>query len=262
MKRKRSAKLRQTQIRQAVVTENPAPVLLPTDTELPSGEDNADRSRLQPERSWQKATSPKPVMFFAPLLPNGHTPAVPTNRDTRRTMEVQQAIKEVEALYRAITGTDLPAIHGPVHPIPPERDPEQYVQDRLSELLEAARRLTGRASPTLGYATWMPRIDALETAEEWRIDLEVPRVLAKDLSVVLREGYLLVRGRRTEHEGINLRWSEIPRGTFVRTLPIPGGVDGGRVTATLQSGILTIRLPKGQTKTSGERSIPIETPAV
>lgn len=179
----------------------------------------------------------------------------------RKTMEVQQAIKEVEALYRAITGTDLPNIPGPVHPIPPERDPEQYVQDRLNELLEAARRLTGRASPVLGYATWMPRIDALETADEWRIDMEVPRVLAKDLSVVLRDGYLVVRGRRLDHEGIHLRWSEIPRGAFVRTLPIPSGVDGGRVTAKLLAGILTIRLPKGQAGTSGERTITVETAA-
>lgn len=259
MKRKRSGRPRRAQ--GALSAEGSARVILPADTEKPAGDDNADRSCSQPERPRQRATSPTPLMFFAPLLPNGHMPAVPTNRDTRRTMEVQQAIKEVEALYRAITGTDLPAIHGPVHPIPPERDPEQYVQDRLSELLEAARRLTGRASPALGYATWMPRIDALETVEEWRIDLEVPRVLAKDLSVVLREGYLVVRGRRTEHEGINLRWSEIPRGTFVRTLPIPGGVDGGRVTAALSSGILTIRLPKGQAKTNGERSIPVETPS-
>lgn len=261
MKRRRSGNGRRRQAAQSSGNSEPLDVLLPTDTENASGDDNADRSRSEPQRLQRRDASSTQVMFFAPPLLDGNTPAVPTSRDTRRTMEVQQAIKEVEALYRAITGTDLPAIHGPVHPIPPERDPEQYVQDRLSELLEAARRLTGRASPTLGYATWMPRIDALETADEWRIDLEVPRVLAKDLSVVLREGYLVIRGRRTEHEGINLRWSEIPRGAFVRTLPIPGGVDGGRVTAMLHAGILTIRLPKGQAGTNGERSIPVETPS-
>lgn len=174
-------------------------------------------------------------------------------------MEVQQAIKEVEALYRAITGTDLPAIHGPVHPIPPERDPEQYVQDRLTELLETARRITGRASPGLGYTGWMPRIDAIEAETEWRIDMEIPRVRAKDLSVVVRDGYLIVRGRRPDHEGVSLRWSEIPRGGFVRTLPIPTGVDGARVTAALREGILTVRLPKGSAGTHGERTIAIET---
>lgn len=232
-------------------------LLLPSDTENDKDNDNAGRSRSELQQPMGREPSRNQLTVSQTNI--RHTPAVPMSRDTRRTMEVQQAIKEVEALYRAITGTDLPATLSPVHPIPPERDPEQYVQDRLSELLEAARRLTGRASPALGYATWMPRIDALESAEEWRIDLEVPRVVAKDLSVVLRDGYLIIRGRRPEHEGINLRWSEIPRGAFVRTLPIPGGVDGGRVTAILNGGILTIRLPKGQAGTNGERTIPIET---
>lgn len=234
---------------------------LTPDSTSHSGDDNADRFRTRLPLREDETPNPPVFPFFNPPRQDAHTPAVPMSRNMRRTMEVQQAIKEVEALYRAITGTDLPTIHGPVHPIPPERDPEQYVQDRLNELLEAARRLTGRASPVLGYATWMPRIDALETADEWRIDLEVPRVLAKDLSVVLRDGYLVIRGRRTEHEGINLRWSEIPRGAFVRTLPIPSGVDGGRVTAKLLAGILTIRLPKGQAGTSGERTISVETAA-
>jgi len=261
MKRKRSLRGRSRSNAPEIADASAQELNLPPDTTRTSGDDNADRSYTGLPHHENDASSPAKAQFFIPPRKDAHTPAAPMSREMRRTMEVQQAIKEVEALYRAITGTDLPTIHGPVHPIPPERDPEQYVQDRLNELLEAARRLTGRASPVLGYATWMPRIDALETADEWRIDLEVPRVLAKDLSVVLRDGYLVVRGRRTDHEGINLRWSEIPRGAFVRTLPIPNGVDGGRVTAKLLAGILTIRLPKGQAGTSGERTISVETAA-
>lgn len=260
MKRKRHLRARSRK-KPLFIFDAPGQKLnLQADSVHRSGDDNADRQSTRLPLHDDERVGPQTVSYFVPQH-DAHTPAVPTSREMRKTMEVQQAIKEVEALYRAITGTDLPNIPGPVHPIPPERDPEQYVQDRLNELLEAARRLTGRASPVLGYATWMPRIDALETADEWRIDMEVPRVLAKDLSVVLRDGYLVVRGRRLDHEGIHLRWSEIPRGAFVRTLPIPSGVDGGRVTAKLLAGILTIRLPKGQAGTTGERTITVETAA-
>ena len=172
-------------------------------------------------------------------------------------MELDQAIQEVGTLYRALTGADIPPSPEPVQRIP-ERNPEEYVRRRFDELVAAARRLTDRAPPgAVGYPRFCPRMDALETADEYRVEIELPGVGARDVAIRLKGDCLVVEGSRAPREGAEVRWAEIARGRFHRSIQLPAGIDAARSEADLRDGVLVVRLPKGQTAGGVERRIEV-----
>jgi HSP20 family molecular chaperone IbpA len=174
-------------------------------------------------------------------------------------MQAAQALEEVGRLYRAITGTELPESRDPAHPIPHDREPEDYTQGRLNALFDAGCALFGYGLyGHTGHSGWMPRINAVETHDEWRLEVEVAGVPVTDLSANLCAGTLTIRGRRTHGEGGALRRSEIPNGPFTVRLRLPPGVDGNRSQARLRDGMLVVRLPKGEGYANGERTIGID----
>src|SRR6185436_4549484 len=116
-------------------------------------------------------------------------------------MQAAQALEEVGRLYRSITGTELPQGREPTHPLPHDREPEDYIQGRLNALFDAGCALFGYGLyGQTGHSGWTPRIDAVETREEWRIEIEVPGVPAADLSANLCAGVITVRGRRAQSD--------------------------------------------------------------
>jgi HSP20 family molecular chaperone IbpA len=174
-------------------------------------------------------------------------------------MQVEQALEEVGRLYRAVTATELPEGREPAHPIPQDREPRDYVQGRLNALFDAGCALFGYGLyGHTGHLGWTPRINAVETPQDWRIEIEVPGVPAGELSAHLAAGTLAIRGRRPGGEGGTPRRSEIPPGPFTLRLRLPPGVDGARSQARVGDGLLVVRLPKGDGYAEGERAITIE----
>lgn len=173
-------------------------------------------------------------------------------------MQVQETTKELAKLYHLITGLDLPTQTEPMHPIPPERDAEEYVSERLAALVEAASALT---NPSLQYAIrygWVPRANSAETPDAIRIDVELPGVRKEDITIEVREGLLAVSGRRVPASGGTARSLEIPPGRFARELPLPDGLDLEGCHAVLQDGLLSVQLPKGRNGAAAQRRISIE----
>jgi len=69
----------------------------------------------------------------------------------------------------------------------------------------------------------------------------------KDVEISMHDGMLHLRAERkesTETKGTSEYRSEFRYGMFERTLPLPGGIKEGDVTATYKDGILEVRLPK------------------
>jgi len=104
----------------------------------------------------------------------------------------------------------------------------------------------------------MPRVNAVESAQEWRIEVEVAGVPATELAAHVSAGTLTVRGRRPQSDGGAMRRCEMPAGPFTLKLPMPRGIDASRSQARLRDGVLVIRLPKGDGYAEGERAIGIE----
>ena len=94
---------------------------------------------------------------------------------------------------------------------------------------------------------FVPALDLIETPKEYVARCEVPGIHKENLDINLTGNVLKITGRREEaHEGMGevYLWKERETGKFVRTFRLPTPVEEGKVEATYQDGILTVKLPK------------------
>jgi HSP20 family protein len=94
---------------------------------------------------------------------------------------------------------------------------------------------------------FVPALDLIETPKEYVVRCEVPGIHKENVDLNLTGNMLKITGRREEaHEGAGetYLWKEREVGKFVRTLRLPTAVEEGKVEATYQDGILTVKLPK------------------
>jgi len=85
--------------------------------------------------------------------------------------------------------------------------------------------------------TVTPRVDVLETENEFLVLADMPGVTPGDVDVRFEKGELSVHGRRPSS-----RTEEST--TYHRTFAVADTVAADKITAELKSGVLTIRLPK------------------
>jgi HSP20 family protein len=104
-----------------------------------------------------------------------------------------------------------------------------------------------------------PRVDLIEREEEVLVRAELPGVEKKDLEIELTGQLLTLKGERkheqTEEKG-TYHWSEIARGSFMRTIRLPENLDLEHVNAEFKDGVLEIHLPK--TEATARRRIEVE----
>ena len=105
----------------------------------------------------------------------------------------------------------------------------------------------------------MPRVDMIDRDEEVVVRAELPGVEKKDLDVSMTENTVTIKGS-TSHEAKEEKGdyyrSEMSRGSFTRTLTLPGEVDGSKAKATFKDGVLELTLPK--IESSKRRTIKVE----
>lgn len=79
--------------------------------------------------------------------------------------------------------------------------------------------------------------DVLETDDAVEVVSDVPGYRPEDIEVEANAGWLIVRGKREAHGY---------RGEFCRTFYLGGGHALGLASATLENGVLRVRIPKGE----------------
>jgi HSP20 family protein len=116
------------------------------------------------------------------------------------------------------------------------------LQMRLNQLMEGA--LTGVLSPD---SVWVPLADIEETEDAWVVEAELPGVNKKDINVDVRDSEVVVTGeiKEKERKGL-LRRRTRPVGRFEYRVVLPGEVDADAIDASLDDGVLTIRIPKAE----------------
>lgn len=93
---------------------------------------------------------------------------------------------------------------------------------------------------------WSPQVDVMEKEGELVVKADLPGIRREDLSVEVTEGMLTLRGeRRQEEEREDEGFYRMERsyGTFLRTIPVPAGIDPEQVKARFRDGVLEIRMP-------------------
>jgi HSP20 family protein len=158
-------------------------------------------------------------------------------------LDVEQAIREVGAVYQALTGRPIEVGKTP---LPPEIDARAAIEDRyrqLKSLLESP--FAGAAMPFGG--AWTPAMEVVERELEVRCELDLPAVARGDVTIGVMGDALVVRGRRGGVNGNGnggaVRWSEHAKGPFQRVIPLPPRARRDGITAALKDGVLTIVIP-------------------
>lgn len=109
----------------------------------------------------------------------------------------------------------------------------------------ASIHLWGRPSPW-PTEPWMPALDIFQRNGSVVVRVDLPGMKREEIQVTVEEDVLVVQGERKEAEEAmegDYRRVERATGRFYRALRLPAGVDGERVTATYQDGVLEITVP-------------------
>ncbi|NKE36999.1 Hsp20/alpha crystallin family protein [Natronococcus sp. JC468] len=146
------------------------------------------------------------------------------------------------------------------------RNPFDHLEelfDRLNrQFEEAARSWEGETGPgeRFGPGAGATNLDLADRDDEFVVTVDVPGYESADLESRLSGETLFVNGER-EREATDERDDYLRREreleSFSRRVTLPGPVDADGIEATVNNGVLTIRLPKLEPG-EGSRAIDIE----
>jgi len=102
--------------------------------------------------------------------------------------------------------------------------------------------------PGAGLPThWSPSVDVFETAEEFVLTAEVPGIEREQIDLQVKDQILLLKGQRNLGGEVSQQVYhrlERPSGVFERKFSLSEDIDGDKVRASLNQGVLTVTLPK------------------
>lgn len=135
----------------------------------------------------------------------------------------------------------------------------------LSLLSELQRQMDEVARRTLGdlggNAGFMIPVDVLARDNDMVVRAELPGIdPERDVEVKIENGLLHIHGeRREEHKEEGERFFRLERrqGAFIRTIPLPEGVNEDQIQATYNDGVLEVVVP-GAAQVSGGKRIPVQ----
>ena len=106
----------------------------------------------------------------------------------------------------------------------------------------------------------VPRMDIRETENAFIIKAEMPGLDPKDFQISLTENTLTIKGeKREEKEEKKRNYHMVERryGSFYRSIALPCSVEGDKVDAKYNKGVLEVTLPKAEP--SKAKKISVET---
>jgi HSP20 family protein len=94
---------------------------------------------------------------------------------------------------------------------------------------------------------WTPALDVYQDKDQFTVVAELPGLKKEDIELSLHDGVLTISGeRKQEKKGEEGYKNERFFGRFQRSVTLPSSVDGDKVRATYQDGILKVVLPKAE----------------
>ena len=106
-----------------------------------------------------------------------------------------------------------------------------------------------------------PRVNIVESAEEFRLEMQAPGFDKKDLKVEMVDDTLTIRGEHPEDERKeDSRWTrrEFSRAAFERSFVLPQSVKADAIQADYVNGVLQLTIPKSEEAKPKTRTISIQ----
>ena len=100
---------------------------------------------------------------------------------------------------------------------------------------------------------WLPPCDIYETDQEIVLKIELPEMKKDDVRLTLENNVLTLRGERrfeAKVERENYHRVERNYGQFLRSFALPTFVEGKKIFAEFNEGVLTVTMPKNKAATS------------
>jgi HSP20 family protein len=133
-------------------------------------------------------------------------------------------------------------------------DPTDFFESIQDEMDRFWRRLGPQLPMTPRFrfrgvtrGAWAPRIDIYDRDNELVIKADLPGMKKEDVQLELGDGVLVIRGETEgENETRGDQYYRVERsyGSFYRRIPLPFDIDADRTTATMNDGVLEIRISR------------------
>lgn len=105
----------------------------------------------------------------------------------------------------------------------------------------------GRNLPSFRSTDLVPRVDVCETDTAIEVTAELPGLEEKNVEIDFTDDVLTIKGeKKSEKEETekNRYISERSYGSFLRSIQLPSGIDPARIEASIEHGVLTVKVPK------------------
>lgn len=92
-------------------------------------------------------------------------------------------------------------------------------------------------------------LDIRTTPEALLVEAALPGVAPENVDITVENGTLTIRAEdRADRSAEEAGWlvREISRGTVMRTVTLPTGLEAEKAEATFENGVLTLRIPKAE----------------
>lgn len=92
-------------------------------------------------------------------------------------------------------------------------------------------------------------VDVVAEPEGYTLTALIPGVKAEDLNIQIVNETVSIQGELgpAADKGTDYLMRELPYGRFNRVLTLPAGLDSANTEATIENGVLTLRIPKAET---------------
>lgn len=113
--------------------------------------------------------------------------------------------------------------------------------------LSSNNALTNKQGSSVVSRVLRPKIDIVETGDEFIMSAELPGAKKEDISIDLQNGRLTISSQTkssNEHQSGNVRVSERSFGTFSRSIAVPETVTHEQIKASFVDGVLEVKVPK------------------
>ena len=142
-----------------------------------------------------------------------------------------------------------------------ERLELQRLRDRVGRLFAALQEATVAEDP-LASETWAPPVDLCESAEAIVVCVELPGLTAEHIKVGATNTQLRIWGekkrRMPRNRILSHLCSERSYGKFSRIVPLRWTVSIQKAKASVDNGMLIVRLPKIEDRRGVEFKIPVK----
>jgi HSP20 family protein len=105
----------------------------------------------------------------------------------------------------------------------------------------------GRNFPAFRSTDLVPRVDVVESANAIEVTAELPGLEEKDVEIDFTDDVLTIKGEKKsekEEKANNHYISERSYGSFLRAIQLPSGIDPAQIVASIEKGVLTVKVPK------------------